>query len=48
MEKIYLDSEEAGDEPFMLAKNLKGAVVITHKNRVKAGCLPLKSLGLTH
>ena len=36
-EKIYLDSEEAGDEPFMLAKNLKGAVVLTHKNRVKAG-----------
>jgi tetraacyldisaccharide 4'-kinase len=35
--QVLLDSEEAGDEPYMLAKNLKGAVVLADKDRVKAG-----------
>ena len=36
-ENLLLDSEDAGDEPYMLAKNLKGAVVLADKDRVKAG-----------
>jgi tetraacyldisaccharide 4'-kinase len=35
--KIYLDSEKAGDEPYMLAKNLKGVPVLVDKDRVKSG-----------
>ena len=34
---VLLNSKLAGDEPFMLAKNLPGVVVICDKNRVKAG-----------
>lgn len=34
---IMLDSKFAGDEPFMLAKNLDGVAVIVDKNRVKGG-----------
>ena len=29
--EVLLNSEEAGDEPYMLAKNLKGAVVLADK-----------------
>ena len=36
-QKVLLDSEVAGDEPFMLARNLPGVVVLVDKNRVKAG-----------
>lgn len=36
-ERVLLDSEEAGDEPFMLATNLPGAIVLADKDRVKAG-----------
>jgi tetraacyldisaccharide 4'-kinase len=36
-EKVLLGSEEAGDEPYMLARNLPGVVVLVDKNRVKAG-----------
>ncbi len=35
--QVLLNSEEAGDEPFMLANNLPGVVVLTDKDRVKAG-----------
>ena len=35
--EVLLNSEEAGDEPYMLAKNLKGAVVLADKDRVKSG-----------
>jgi tetraacyldisaccharide 4'-kinase len=35
--QVLLDSEEAGDEPFMLAHNLPGVVVLTDKDRVRAG-----------
>jgi len=40
-----LDSEHAGDEPFMLAKNLPGVLVLVDKNRVKAGMYAIKKFG---
>jgi tetraacyldisaccharide 4'-kinase len=44
-EKVLLDSEVAGDEPFMLARNLPGVVVLVDKNRVKAGAYAIKRFG---
>ncbi len=44
-ERVLLDSEEAGDEPFMLAKNLPGVIVLVDKNRVKAGAYAIKKYG---
>lgn len=44
-QKILLDSEIAGDEPYMLAKNLPGVVVLVDKNRVKAGEYAIKRFG---
>ncbi len=41
-ENVLLNSEEAGDEPYMLAKNLKGAVVLADKDRVKAGLFAIE------
>jgi tetraacyldisaccharide 4'-kinase len=40
-----LDSEVAGDEPFMLARNLPGVVVLVDKDRVKAGAYAIKEFG---
>ncbi|MBK7998914.1 MAG: tetraacyldisaccharide 4'-kinase [Verrucomicrobia bacterium] len=34
---LLLDSETAGDEPYMLASNLKDVIVLVDKDRVKAG-----------
>jgi tetraacyldisaccharide 4'-kinase len=34
---VLLDSRTAGDEPYMLAKNLKNVAVVVDKDRVKAG-----------
>src|ERR1039457_4076347 len=42
---IFLDSEKAGDEPYMLARNLPGVVVLVDKNRVKAGGYAIKRFG---
>jgi tetraacyldisaccharide 4'-kinase len=42
---VFLDSEEAGDEPYMLARNLPGVVVLVDKNRVKAGAFAIKKYG---
>jgi tetraacyldisaccharide 4'-kinase len=42
---VLLDSEHAGDEPFMLARNLPGVVVLVDKNRVKAGAFAIKKFG---
>lgn len=39
---LLLNSKLAGDEPYMLAKNLPGVVVICDKNRVKAGYFAIK------
>jgi tetraacyldisaccharide 4'-kinase len=43
--RVLLDSEEAGDEPFMLARNLPGVIVLVDKNRVKAGAYAIKKFG---
>jgi len=42
---VLLDSEHAGDEPFMLASNLPGVIVLVDKNRVKAGAFAIKKFG---
>jgi tetraacyldisaccharide 4'-kinase len=44
-QRVLLDSEQAGDEPYMLAKNLPGVVVLVDKNRVKAGAFAIKKYG---
>jgi tetraacyldisaccharide 4'-kinase len=41
---LLLDSKYAGDEPFMLAKNLEGVAVIVDKNRVKGGRFAISEL----
>src|ERR1039457_397577 len=40
-----LDSEMAGDEPYMLASNLKDVVVLVDKNRVKSGRYAIEKFG---
>jgi tetraacyldisaccharide 4'-kinase len=42
---VLLDSEQAGDEPYMLARNLPGVIVLVDKNRVKAGEFAIKKFG---
>jgi tetraacyldisaccharide 4'-kinase len=42
---LLLDSKYAGDEPFMLAKNLDGVAVVVDKNRVKGGRFAVSQLG---
>ena len=42
---LLLDSKFAGDEPFMLAQNLKGVSVVVDKDRVKGGRFAVKHLG---
>ncbi len=42
---VLLDSEKAGDEPYMLARNLPGVVVLVDKDRVKAGTYAIKRFG---
>ncbi len=42
---LLLDSKFAGDEPFMLAKNLDGVSVVVDKNRVKGGLFAVGQLG---
>ncbi len=44
-QNVLLDSEQAGDEPYMLARNLPGVVVLVDKNRVKAGAYAIKRFG---
>src|SRR5271165_5828545 len=41
---VLLDSATAGDEPYMLALNLKGVAVVVDKDRVKAGLHAIKNL----
>ncbi len=41
---LLLDSKFAGDEPFMLAKNLEGVSVVVDKNRVKSGRFAISEL----
>jgi len=42
---VFLDSEEAGDEPYMLAQNLPGVMVFVDKNRVNAGSYAIRKYG---
>jgi tetraacyldisaccharide 4'-kinase len=42
---LLLDSAQAGDEPYMLASNLKNVVVLCDKNRVKAGRYAISRFG---
>ncbi len=41
---LLLDSKYAGDEPFMLARNLDGVAVIVDKDRVKGGRFAISEL----
>src|SRR5580704_13728956 len=41
---VLLDSATAGDEPYMLASNLRGVAVVVDKDRVKAGLHALREL----
>ena len=42
---LLLDSELAGDEPYMLASNLKDVVVLVDKDRVKSGRYAIEKYG---
>ncbi len=42
---LLLDSETAGDEPYMLASNLRDVVVLVDKDRVKAGLYAIEKFG---
>jgi tetraacyldisaccharide 4'-kinase len=42
---LLLDSDTAGDEPYMLASNLKDVVVLVDKNRVKSGRYAIEHYG---
>ena len=42
---LLLDSEMAGDEPYMLASNLKDVVVLVDKDRVKSGRYAIERFG---
>lgn len=44
-EKIYYDAQMAGDEPFWLAQNTKGTVVITCKNRYAGAKYAVEKFG---
>ena len=39
---LLLDSRTAGDEPFMLANNLRGVVVLVDRDRVKSGIFAIR------
>ncbi|MGK0189848.1 MAG: tetraacyldisaccharide 4'-kinase, partial [Verrucomicrobiales bacterium] len=43
--ELLLDSKTAGDEPFMLASNLRDVAVVVDKDRVKAGRHAIREFG---
>ncbi len=45
-QSILLDSRMAGDEPFMLAVNLKNVIVLVDKNRVRSGLYAIEKWGV--
>jgi tetraacyldisaccharide 4'-kinase len=45
-QSVLLDSFQAGDEPYMLARNLPGVCVVVDKDRVKAGQYAVKHFGV--
>ena len=44
-QSLLLDSDQAGDEPYMLACNLKDVVVLVDKDRVKSGRYAIDKFG---
>lgn len=46
-EKIFFNADMAGDEPFWLAENAKGACVITSKNRYEASKYAVEKFSVT-
>ncbi len=44
--KVHLKARYAGDEPYMLAKNLPGVAVVVDKDRVRGGRFAVKELGV--
>src|SRR3989442_658083 len=44
-QSLLLDSDQAGDEPYMLASNLKDVVVLVDKDRVKSGRYAIQRFG---
>jgi len=44
--QVFLGPEEAGDEPYMLARNLPGVHVLVDKDRVKAGEYAIRHFGV--
>ncbi|MEO6847766.1 MAG: tetraacyldisaccharide 4'-kinase [Chthoniobacterales bacterium] len=44
-QSLLLDSRRAGDEPFMLANNLKGVPVLVDKDRAKSGLFAIQHFG---
>jgi len=44
-QRLLLDSSLSGDEPYMLASNLKDVVVVVDKDRVKAGAWAINKFG---
>ncbi len=44
-QSLLLDSRTAGDEPFMLANNLRGVVVLVDRDRVKSGQYAVEHFG---
>lgn len=44
-ESLLLDSEQAGDEPYMLAANLKNVIILVDKDRVKSGRYAITKFG---
>ena len=46
-EKIYYNANLAGDEPYWLAENAKGAVVVTSKNRFAAAKYAIEKFDVT-
>ena len=46
-ERVLLNPQEAGDEPYMLARNLPGVMVFVDKNRVNAGSFAIRKYGST-
>ena len=43
--ELLLDSRTAGDEPYMLASNLKNVVVLVDRDRVKSGLYAIEKMG---
>lgn len=44
-QSVLLDSRMAGDEPYMLATNLKNVIVLVDKNRVGSGLYAVEKMG---